>query len=232
MTLTKKLKIYRKLIIRFYKDLITRNLFRFAAKRKNEICYNSVISISQEIKPSETFENKIFNLSLASKKINEYCIMPNEIFSFWKIIGNPNSEFKKGRTLLNGQIKEDVGGGICQVSGIIYNVSLIAGLQIIERYNHSVDIYTEETRFAPLGFDATVVFGYKDLRIKNNFSFPIKFEIEVYENQIKVDLLSTQKIKEIKLSFESDSYDDYTIIKVLDENKKIINSSEYRKKIS
>lgn len=231
MTLTKKLKIYRKLIIRFNKDLITRNLFRFATKQKSEICYNSVISISQEIKPSETFENKIFNLSLASKKISEYCIMPNEIFSFWKIIGNPNYEFKKGRTLLNGQIKEEVGGGICQVSGIVYTVSLIAGLQILERFNHSVDIYTEETRFAPLGFDATVVFGYKDLRIKNNFSFPIKFEIEVYENQIKVDLLSTQKIKEIKLSFESKSYDDYTIIKVLDENKKIINLSKYRKNI-
>lgn len=232
MTLTKRLKIYRKLIIRFNKDLTTRNLFKFATKSKSKISYNSVISISQEIKPSETYENKIFNLSLASKKISEYCIMPNEIFSFWKIIGNPNYEFKKGRTLLNDQIKEEVGGGICQVSGIVYNISLIAGLHILERHNHSVDIYTEETRFAPLGFDATVVFGYKDLRIKNNFAFPIKFEIEVYENQIKVDLLSTQKIEEIKLSFESESYNDYIIVKVLDDHKKLINSSKYRKNIS
>lgn len=231
MTMTKKFKIYIKLIIRFIKDLISRNLFHFATKQKSEICYNSAISISQEIKPSDNFENKIFNLSLASKKISEYCIMPNEIFSFWKIIGNPNYEFKKGRTLLNGQIKEDVGGGICQVSGIIYNVSLIAGLQILERYNHSVDIYTEETRFAPLGFDATVVFGFKDLRIKNNYTFPIKYKIEVYENQIKVDLLSTQKIEEIKMFFETEFNDEYIIVKVLNENKKLINSSKYRKNI-
>lgn len=231
MTITKKVKLQIKLIIRFYKDLLSRNLFKFATKQKSEISYNSIINLSQEIKPSATFENKIFNLSLASKKISEYCIMPNEIFSFWKIIGNPNYNFKEGRTLLNGQIKEEIGGGICQVSGIIYNISLIAGLQIIERYNHSVDIYTEETRFAPLGFDATVVFGYKDLRIKNIFSFPIKFEIGVYENQLKVNLLSTEKINEIQLFFETEYDDEYIIVKVLDKNKKALNLSKYRKNL-
>jgi vancomycin resistance protein VanW len=231
MNLAKNLKIYIKLIIRFNKDLLAKNLFKFAKKQKFEVCYNSSISISQEIKPSDKFENKLFNLSLASKKISEYCIMPNEIFSFWKIIGNPNYEFKKGRTLLNGQIKEEVGGGICQVSGIVYNVSLIAGLQILERYNHSVDIYTEENRFAPLGLDATVVFGHKDLRIKNIYNFPIKFEVEVCKNQIKVQLLSTQKIKEIKLFFEPEFDDECVIVKVLNEDKKIINLSKYRKNI-
>lgn len=231
MTIDKKLKIFIKLTIRFNKDLIQGNLFNFATKRKSDIYFNSTISISQEIKPSETFENKIFNLSLASKKISEYYIMPNEIFSFWRIIGNPKYEFKKGRTLLNGQIKEEVGGGICQVSGIVYNISLIAGLQILERYNHSVDIYTEETRFAPLGLDATVVFGYKDLRFKNNYNFPIKFEIEINENKIRVDLLSTQNIKEVKLFFESEFDDEYIFVNVLDENKKLLNSSKYRKNI-
>jgi hypothetical protein len=50
----------------------------------------------------------------------------------------------------------------------VYHIGIIAGLDIIERYNHSVDIYTDDTRFAPLGTDATVVYGYKDLRIRNN----------------------------------------------------------------
>lgn len=228
----RKLKIFTKLIIRFNKDLIDGSLFKFASKRKRQFLFNSAISITQEIKPSETFENKVFNLSLASKIISEYYIMPNEIFSFWKVIGDPNYEFKKGRTLLNGQIKEDVGGGICQVSGIVYNVSLLAGLQILERHNHSVDIYTEETRFAPLGLDATVVYGYKDLRIKNNFDFPVKFELKVSENQLNVDLLSTQKMEEIKLNFESELDDEYKIVRVLNQNNKIINISKYRKNTS
>lgn len=229
MTITKLIKIFTKLIIRYSKDIVTGNVFKFATKPKSEIAYHSVISISQEIKPSDTFENKIFNLTLASNKITEYCILPNEIFSFWNIIGNPNYDFKKGRTIQNGQIIEEVGGGICQVSGIVYNVSLIAGLQILERYNHSVDIYTDETRFAPLGLDATVVYAYKDLRIKNNYTFPIKFEMEVFENRIKVDLKSTQKIEEIKLFFESEFDDENIIVKVLDENKKQLNLSKYKK---
>jgi vancomycin resistance protein VanW len=231
MTIVKKIKLFVKLTIRFNKDLIQGNLFKFATKRKRDINFNSAISLSQEIKPSESFENKIFNLSLASKKISEYYIMPNEIFSFWRIIGNPNYGFKKGRTILNGQIKEEVGGGICQVSGIVYNISLIAGLQILERYNHSVDIYTKETRFAPLGLDATVVFGYKDLRFKNNYSFPIKFEIEINENKIRLDLLSTQNIKKVELFFESEFDDDFILVNVLNENRKLLNSSKYRKNI-
>ena len=231
MRIVKESKIFIKLTIRFIKDLTTGDLYMFATKQKSKFRYNSAITITQEIKPSETFQNKIFNLSLASKKINEYEIMPDEIFSFWKIIGNPNYEFKKGRTLLSGQIKEEIGGGICQVSGIVYNVSLIAGLQILERYNHSVDIYTEETRFAPLGLDATVVFGYKDLRIKNNYNFPIKFEIQVHKNQIKIELLSTNKIKENKLFFESQSIDENIIVNIRNENNKLINSSKYKKNI-
>jgi vancomycin resistance protein VanW len=187
------------------------------------------MDVTQKIMPSETLENKLFNLSLAAQKVSEYEIMPNEIFSFWKIVGNPNHAFKKGRTLLNGQIKEETGGGICQVSGIVYHVSVVAGLEILERYNHSVDIYTEETRFAPLGLDATVVYGYKDLRIKNNFPFPIKFEVKVFDNQIKAELLSTQAIRAHQLIFESKTEDNQITVQVMNENRVQINQSKYKK---
>ena len=229
MGATKNLKILVKQTIRFCRDLKSGDLFRFAKMPKKEINFPFKISISQEIKPSETFENKKFNLALSAKRINEYCLMPNEIFSFWKIIGNPNPGFKKGRSLENGVIKEEIGGGICQVSGILHHVSILAGLQIVERYNHSVDIYTEETRFAPLGSDATVVYGHKDLRLKNNYNFPIKFEIKVAGNQIKIDLLSTKKIEEIPIFFESEEDENFVKVKVLSENREIINISEYKK---
>ncbi len=229
MRIVKKIKIFIKFKIIFINDLINGNLFKFATNRQTNFRYNSTIAIKQEIKPSETFENKIFNLLKASKKINEYEIMPGELFSFWKIVGNPNYEFKKGRTLLNGKIKEEIGGGICQVSGIVYYVSLIAGLQIIERYNHSVDIYTDETRFSPLGLDATVVYGYKDLRIKNNYNFPIKFEIQVLKNQIKIELLSTNEIKENKLFFEKELLEEEIIVKIKNENNELVNISKYKK---
>ena len=229
MRIVKRSKLSVKLILRFTKDLVANNKFKFAKKRTSNIEYTSAVSISQEIKPGETFDNKVFNLALASGKINEYEIMPDEIFSFWKIVGNPNRGFKKGRTLLNGKIKEETGGGICQVSGIIYNVSVIAGLQILERHNHSVDIYTDETRFAPLGLDATVVYGYKDLRIRNNFNFPVKFELKVDGNRITAELLSTEKIKENALVFEPETDDTYVTVTVNNENGIVVNRSRYIK---
>lgn len=225
----KSLKIAIKLTIRFMKDLLQGYTFTFASKRVNEIIFNESISVTQEIKPSEYYENKVFNITHAANKINGYCIMPNEIFSFWKIIGNPNHEFKNGRTLFNGQIKEEVGGGICQVSGIVYNIALIANLQILERYNHSVDIYTEETRFAPLGLDATVVYGYKDLRFRNHYDFPIKLVFEITENKIRVDLLSTKFLKPSDLFFETKIEDNSVCVTVLNEDKRVLNTSTYHK---
>lgn len=225
----KSIKIKVKLLIRFYKDFVSGVFFKFVTKQKTNLSFNHLISISQEIKPSETFDNKIFNLTLASKKINPYCLMPNEVFSFWKIIGNPNKNFKKGRAIQNGKLIEENGGGLCQVSGILHHACLIAGLQILERHNHSVDIYTDKTRFTPLGLDATVVYGYKDFRIKNNYDFPIKFAFEVNQNQIKVEVLSTEKIEKRNLYFESENIATSILVRVLDNNKKLIHKSIYKK---
>lgn len=196
-------KLKFKVIKRQLSDLEFISKNRFAKKRPQENISSFFISTQQEIKKGTFLENKIHNLKLASKSINEVCIHPDEIFSFWKIIGNPSERngFKKGRNIVNQKVSEEIGGGLCQVSGIIYHTALKANLQILERYNHSVDIYSEEERFTPLGADATVVYGYKDLRIKNNKPFPIKFEIEIEGNAITCSLVSEIEIKESKVTF-------------------------------
>ena len=58
-------------------------------------------------------------------------------------------------------LKAVMGGGSCQLSGILYYLMLQAGLEAIERFPHSADIYTDETRFTLLGSDATVVIALK-----------------------------------------------------------------------
>jgi vancomycin resistance protein VanW len=227
MRLLKASKIRIHLLIRSLKDVL--NKLSFASKAKTEITYTHSIEIIQEIKPSATFENKVYNLARAAKIINEYSLMPGEVFSFWRIIKNPNKGFKKSRTIQNGKLVEDTAGGICQVSGIVYHICILAGLQILERHNHSIDIYTDETRFTPLGLDATVVYGYKDLRIKNTFTFPIRFDIEVKDSQIRIKLLSTEKIEARKLLFETKVTELYTVVRVLDENQNLINTSKFNK---
>ena len=229
MKIWKKIKLIRKIVLRFTNDLFSGQFSKFARKRIEVSGLDHCISMNQEIKKNETYESKMYNFSLAAKKVNEVVIYPNEIFSFWKTIGNPNYQFQKGRTIQNGEIVEDVGGGLCQVSGIIYYVSLVGGLEILERYNHSTDIYNDQTRFCPLGTDATIVYGYKDLRIRNKFSFPIKFNIEIADQLISIKLLSAEPIIENELSFEVNEQEDNTSVIIKNKSNKILNTSNYKK---
>lgn len=224
-----KTKIKIKVFIRQLKDLLNGTYFKFSKRHKQPVDFQHSVSIKQEIKPSQTFDNKLYNLQLASQKINEYIILPNQVFSFWNIVGNPDEQFKKSRSIINGELSEETGGGLCQVSGIIYHVSLLSGIEVIERHNHSMDIYTDETRFTPLGTDATVVYGYKDLRLKNNYPFPIKFQMEIVDNTIQANILSLEKLEEKTLSFHPKNENDYIHIQVKDEKNTLLNQSKYKK---
>lgn len=225
----RQFKIRLKIANRFRTDFFNKDLFKYAVVSNDILHFDYEISIEQEIKKNAGFENKLYNLELAAKKINQYVLKPGQIFSFFKIIGNPKFHFKKSRTIVNNVIVEDVGGGICQVSGIVYQISLTAGLEILERHNHSIDIYTEETRFTPLGTDATIVYGYKDLKIKNNFSFPIKFEIHIKDNFLHIKLLSTQRIQKKELFFESAINANNISVNIFDSDRKLLNQSKYKK---
>ena len=222
--LSKNIKIRLKLFLRFCLDLWSGGLFKFAKKGRVAADFKYSLVLTQEIKRNENFDSKIQNLSLAAEKINQFVILPNEIFSFWKIIGNPNIGFANGRTIRYGKIVTESGGGLCQASGILHQLSLIAALKVLERYNHSVDIYTEATRFCPLGSDATVVYGYKDLRIKNNFNFPIAFQMRVIDHQLELQLLSTEKINEKTINYLVEKLEGKKLVIVSDEGGELYRS--------
>jgi len=226
----RKIKVRIKVLVRIMNDLICGTYFKFPKKGKNTPPFTYAVTITQEIKPAETFDNKIYNLTLASKKINQYIIMPNQIFSFWNIIGNPETQFKKGRSIVSGKMSEESGGGLCQVSGIIYYAGLLSGLEVLERHNHSIDIYTDKTRFTPLGTDATVVYGYKDLRLRNNLGFPFRLNLEVAGNTISINLQTPEKLHEKKLLFYTENTDGYNNVNVYDKHKTLLNQSKYMKK--
>ena len=223
-----KIKIH--LLRNFILDSIRGYSFSYAKKQQTKFDFQFSFSISQELKPNDA---KKQNLKVAIQSIETLIIKPNEIFSFWKIIGNPT--LKKGyiesRSLVNGEIKPSVGGGLCQLSGLIYYISLYANLEIIERHNHSRDIYTNETRFTPLGSDATVAFGYKDLKIRNNLQTPIKFTFLITDKRLTIHLHHAKEIEKNSIKFEDEITNDNIIkVKTLI-NKKVKYQSIYKKYI-
>lgn len=140
-----------------------------------------VLELRQEIKRSEFFEGKLANIRLGAARLSGVVVGPGETLSFWGLIGRPSvaAGFELGRSIRGGEVVGDLGGGLCQLSGIAYEAGLRAGLDASERHAHSRDLYTEPDRFTPLGLDATVVWPYKDLRLRNGLAVPVQFRFAV-----------------------------------------------------
>ncbi|PYJ60004.1 MAG: vancomycin resistance protein [Verrucomicrobia bacterium] len=167
--------------------------------------FPSQVTIEQPILPTEFVAAKIHNIELARRQIQNLPIPPNAVFSFWHLVGRPTpaNGFQMGRSLLGGELRADYGGGLCQLSGIIYHASLVAGLRIRERHPHSRDIYHDSTRYTPLGADATVAYGFKDLRVENSLSVPICYRVMLSENRVACSVCATRPITPCQVEFAS-----------------------------
>ncbi len=110
------------------------------------------------------------NIALASGKIDGTVLMPGDVFSFNDTVGRRTIRegYKLAGVYRNGRHDIDIGGGICQVSGTLYNAALLANLGIRQRQNHSMPV-----PYLPVGRDATVDYGSVDLRFENTTGSPI-----------------------------------------------------------
>ncbi len=142
--------------------------------------------LRQEIRRTESFEAKHHNIYKGAACINGLVIAPGEVFSFWHLVGRPSQQrgFLPSRSLVEGQPVLDDGGGLCQLAGILYHLALCCNIEVIERHAHSRDLYTEAERFTPLGADAAVAFGHKDLRLRNRYPAPLQLLVEVGKEQL------------------------------------------------
>lgn len=113
--------------------------------------------------------NKINNLRLASDRLNNILLRPGETLSYWKAIGKPTKAkgYLEGMVLFYGGFGPGIGGGLCQLSNLIYWITLHTPLTVTERHRHSYDIFPDSNRTQPFGSGATCVFNYRDLQITN-----------------------------------------------------------------
>ncbi|NOQ74020.1 MAG: vancomycin resistance protein [Crocinitomix sp.] len=205
----------------------------FARAAKLPLKSVEIVSIEQPIYYNPLAANKVFNIGLAIKEIQQIVIQPKEVFSFWHIVGDPTKEkgYKTGRNIIGDSLKEDIGGGLCQVSGMIYHLALVSGMEIVERHNHTLDLYKEDGRYTPLGSDATVVFGYKDIRFKNRTSSPIYFNFNVSETNFIGSIFSPEHLPVFELNFQRKEFEGYRTIETYRRNDNtqavLINKSKY-----
>ena len=121
-------------------------------------------------------ENRSSNVRLASSKIDGVVLYPGEVFSFNDVVGERTEE--AGFLLAPAyagydDIKDELGGGVCQVSTGVYAAALFAFLEI---KSHTCHIYPPN--YIQLGTDATVSIPAEgrtiDFKFINSKSYPIK----------------------------------------------------------
>lgn len=145
------------------------------------------------------------NIHVAGQQTSDILLMPGDTFSYNKCTGARNwvNGYKSAPVIVGGKVTNGEGGGVCQVSTTIYNAALMSGLTIDEVHNHSLP-----SRYVQRGRDATVSYGYTDLKFTNPFTNP------VYIKNIVGNGAITSKIYGCNLDREK------IIIKIVEEYRK------------
>lgn len=116
-----------------------------------------------------SIENRIFNISLASSRIDGILIAPGKTFSATSTIGDISAAtgYKQAYVITNGKTVLGDGGGVCQVSTTLFRAALNAGLPIVERHPHAYRVGYYEQDSLP-GIDAAIYHPTVDLKFKND----------------------------------------------------------------
>lgn len=114
--------------------------------------------------------NKVRNLQLAIARLNGLVLHPGETLSVWRLVGRPSKRkgYLPGMVLINGEMRVGHGGGLCQLSNLIYWMTLHTELTVVERFRHQYDVFPDSNRTLPFGSGATIAYNYIDLQIRND----------------------------------------------------------------
>lgn len=126
-------------------------------------------------------ENKVHNLRLACARLDGLAIQPSEVFSFCHTVGRTTRRkgYRDGLEMHEGVLVGAPGGGLCQMSNLLYWMVLHLDLQILERHRHESDLFADDDRIVPFGMGATVFYNYRDLRFRNTLPQPLVLRVSV-----------------------------------------------------
>ena len=167
--------------------------FHWAKQRQTERLPYMLISHATPLyrhlrgEDQELQENKVANLRLAVARLDGIVLYPGETFSYWRLIGKPTRRkgYRDGMVLFLGRIGSDVGGGLCQLSNLIFWMTLHTPLTVVERYRNSHDVFPDTNRTQPFGSGATCAYPHRDLMIRNDTEQPFQLCVQVGKQVLK-----------------------------------------------
>lgn len=137
-------------------------------------------------------QNKAVNIRLACEKINGLIIHPGEVFSFWKLVGNPSRKrgFQDGRVLKNRKLVAGPGGGLCNLGNTINRMVLHSPMEVTEFHKHSDALAPDEGTRVPLSAGTSVYYNYVDYRFQNHTDEDVQLLLWCDEDNLYGELRS------------------------------------------
>lgn len=149
--------------------------------------------------------NRSFNIRLAASRVNGTIILPGQTFSFNDVVGprTQRAGFRKAKMInAEGRLVDSFGGGVCQAATTTFAAALFAGLTIVETRPHS-----HYMSYIDPGLDTTVIFDKFDLKIRNDFSFPVMIQTQTEPNRgyITVRVLGARRVFTVRSHIQETS---------------------------
>lgn len=142
--------------------------------------------------------NRRKNITRGAALINGLLVAPGEDFSLVKTLGkiDKTNGFLPELVIKGNETKPEFGGGLCQVSTTLFRAVSYAGLEVLERRNHSYRVSYYEP---PVGFDATIYDPAPDFRFKNDTKNYILIQSSVKGSSMIVELWGTKDGRRVEI---------------------------------
>ena len=186
-------KLFYTIKMKFDKNKYAKSM---GAQLEYEICNDKTLMINEHSGHNIIYQrNKVYNLKLVSKTINNILIYPNETFSFYYLSKNSKKygKLKNGLVLQYGKIVPEKGGGLCHLSNFLYYLFLRSPLTIIERHGHSCKSFPNPDKNSLDGIDATISEGWLDLKVKNETNNIYQINLSFDEKYMYGKILSNKQ---------------------------------------
>jgi hypothetical protein len=116
------------------------------------------------------------NIRLAVRALDGAVLLPGEVLSYNAVVGPRETArgYLPAPAILHEMRQVQTGGGICQAASTVFVAGLLSGLGVEERWRHSSPV-----DYIALGEDATIAWGAKDLRLRNDLPGRVRLRVEV-----------------------------------------------------
>lgn len=136
-------------------------------------------------------ESRVRNIQRMADLVRGAVIAPGDTFSINDFVGErtPEKGFVPAGAIFQGELVQEVGGGVSQFATTLFNAAFFAGLDFGEYQSHSLVF----SRY-PYGREATMGYPYPDLQIENTTPYGVLLWPTYTATSITVTLFSTQHV--------------------------------------